>query len=60
MARLAYDAYCQTVGGTAFNGDKLPAFEGTNSTIQAGWVSAANAIVGYLQGGPPAVDELSD
>lgn len=59
MAKLAYTAYSQAVGGKAFNGDQLPAYEGTPSTIQAAWVSAVNAVVSYLQGGPPAADDLA-
>lgn len=58
MAKLAYGAYAQTVGFKAVNGDKLPDFDAMTDLIQAAWVSAVNAIVGYLQGGPPAVDEL--
>lgn len=27
VARKLYDAYCQAVGGTAFNGDPLPKSE---------------------------------
>lgn len=57
MARLAYSAYAQNVGNKAVNGDNLPTFDATPSTVQSAWVSAVNAVVTYLQGGPPAADD---
>lgn len=56
MAKLAYGAYAQSVGFKAFNGDNLPDFDKLSDTIAAAWVSAVNAVVGYLQDGPPAED----
>ena len=37
LAKLAYDIYCKAVGGKAFNGDLLPAFEATPERIQKAW-----------------------
>lgn len=38
LAKDAYDAYCQAVGGkSAVTGDPLPAFEKTNEMVQRGW-----------------------
>ena len=44
-AEVAYDAYCKSVGGKAFNGDTLPAFGQTPERIQAAWVAATRAAI---------------
>jgi hypothetical protein len=44
LGRLAYDTYVQSVGGVAFNGDKLPPFEGLSVKISVAWVAAARAV----------------
>lgn len=44
MARLAYETYCESVGGKAFNGDDLPPFEHVPLKITTAWVAAARAV----------------
>ena len=49
-AKKAYDAYCEAVGGVAFNGDKLPSseefFNDPSKQKQANaWLVAVNAIL---------------
>jgi hypothetical protein len=44
MAKAAYDAYKESVGGTAFNGDQLPEFSGLNLKITTAWLAAARAV----------------
>lgn len=56
MAKLAYGAYGQTTDFKNYQGLPMPAWDALGDTIQAAWISAANAIVGYLQGGPAAED----
>lgn len=48
LAKMAYDAYSESVGGKAFNGDPLPAFKDVPERIKYAWDKAALAIV------PPA------
>ncbi len=43
-ARVAYGAYCESVGGKAFNGDTLPEFSQTPERIQNAWVAVVKAI----------------
>jgi hypothetical protein len=42
--QLAYDTYCASVGGVAFNGDQLPPFEDTPDRVRDGWVAASVAV----------------
>lgn len=56
MAKLAYGAYGQTTDFKNYQGNPMPRWDDLGDTIQAAWVSAANAISNYLVG-PPAVDE---
>ncbi|GAA0494145.1 hypothetical protein Ade02nite_20640 [Paractinoplanes deccanensis] len=44
LARIAYDAYCTAVGGKAFNGDDLPAFDDVPQRIKDAWIVAATAV----------------
>lgn len=44
LARVGYDAYCVSVGGVAFNGDRLPEFKDVPDKIQQAWMNAAVAI----------------
>lgn len=49
-AKLAYETYCASVGGRAFNGDPLPDWEkfatDPNKQVQAnGWRAAARALL---------------
>ena len=49
-AQAAWAAYCEAVGGKAFNGDSLPAWsvmvaDSKKKQIVAGWRAAANAAV---------------
>jgi hypothetical protein len=59
MAKLAYAAYGQTTDFKNYQGNPMPNWEDLGDTIQAAWMSAANAVAGYLEG-PPAADELHD
>lgn len=59
MAKLAYAAYGRTTDFKNFQGSPMPNWGDLGDTIQAAWVSAANAVAGYLMG-PPAADELHD
>jgi hypothetical protein len=43
-ARLAYDTYREAVGGTAFNGLTLPAFDDLGDRQKSGWVEVAAAL----------------
>lgn len=57
--QLAYDTYCETVGGRAFNGDQLPPFDqdgdGPNRDhIRAGWIAAALAVAEDVLVRPPS------
>lgn len=50
LAGKMYDAYCQAVGGKAFNGDDLPKWEAfradPNKLVQSNaWVVAANVAI---------------
>ena len=44
LGKLAYDAYVESVGGVAFNGDRLPPFEGVPLKINVAWIAAARAV----------------
>lgn len=44
LAKVAYDAYCVSVGGKAFNGDDLPPFENVPERIQRAWIAAVVAV----------------
>lgn len=57
MAKLAYGAYGQTTDFKNYQGLPMPAWDALGDTIQGAWVAAINAVVGYLQGGPPAQDD---
>jgi hypothetical protein len=49
LARTAYDAYCVSVGGKAFNGDNLPPFSDVPAHIQAAWITSVSAVVQRLE-----------
>ncbi|MDT0435598.1 MULTISPECIES: hypothetical protein [Streptomyces] len=44
-AQTAYEAYVESVGGRAFNGDALPDWEALPARIQTAWHAAANALL---------------
>lgn len=44
MGRAAYEAYCESVGWKAFNGDPLPQYTALQISIRTGWVAAARAV----------------
>lgn len=44
LARIAYDAYCESVGGKAFNGDDLPPFADVPQRIKDAWIAAVTAV----------------
>jgi hypothetical protein len=57
--KLAYDVYCESVGGVAFNGDQLPPFDedgdGPNrDQIRAAWIAAAAAVAADVTGADTA------
>lgn len=46
--RAAYEAYCDAVGGKAFDGSELPTWDqlkARNPVIASAWRVAANAVV---------------
>jgi hypothetical protein len=50
LGRINYTAYCKAVGGVAFNGDPLPAWEvmvkdPTKVKIVRAWVEGADAVI---------------
>jgi hypothetical protein len=49
LARVAYDAYCEAVGGKAFNGDTLPGFDAVPERIRNAWVVSVSAVVRRLE-----------
>jgi hypothetical protein len=43
--KVAYDAYCESVGGVSkFTGEKLPVFEDQDADIRRAWNAAAEAV----------------
>ncbi len=45
LAKIAYDAYCQSTGGVSLiSGDKLPEFGSLKLEIQDAWYAAAEAV----------------
>jgi hypothetical protein len=42
--RIAYTAYCRSVGFKAFNGDELPPFDRVPENIREAWMAAAGVI----------------
>jgi hypothetical protein len=72
LGRRAYEAYCDAVGGVAFNGDQLPTWDeqqDRNPTIAHGWRCAGRAaadnapaqeqIAGYRNLGPALVRSIA-
>lgn len=54
LAKEMYTAYCQGVGGVAWNGDVLPSWEvfandGSKSKQVNGWLIAASRAIEYLR-----------
>jgi hypothetical protein len=46
MAKIAYEAYCETTGWkSAISGADLPPFEKTPQAVQTGWIAAAKAVL---------------
>lgn len=44
LAALAYTAYAEAVGGRAYNGDPLPAWDALPDAIKAAWAASADAV----------------
>ena len=45
LAKIAYDAYCQSTGGVSLvSGDKLPEFGDLKQSIRDAWMAAAGAV----------------
>lgn len=72
LGRIAYEAYCDTVGGVAFNGDPLPTWEQQcerSPKIAEAWRSASRAavdeastasqITGYQNLSPAHIDAIN-
>jgi hypothetical protein len=48
VAKVAYSAYCESVGGIAFNGDQLPTWaeqKERSPRIAGAWIAAVKAAV---------------
>lgn len=55
LAKLAYQAYGQQRNFKNYQGDQMPEWDELGSGIQDGWIAAAGAVAGFLQG-PTASD----
>lgn len=44
LAQIGYEAYAESCGGKAFNGDDLPTFDNLRPAIREHWEKAADAI----------------
>lgn len=44
LARIAYEAYKDAVGGRSVHGEELPYFGALDETVVAGWSAAAAAV----------------
>lgn len=58
-ARAAYAGYVEEVGGTAFNGNPLPDFDGLGERQKNGWRRAASDVLsmGSLDTGPTSIQD---
>ena len=47
---IAYDAYCRSVGGKAYNGEPLPAFADiAKDSVRRGWEHAARGVLAHIE-----------
>lgn len=50
LGRVAYEAYCQSVGGKSpITGDTLPPFEVLTFQVSVAWIAAARAVAGQVR-----------
>lgn len=50
LARLAYEAYCESVGGkSAITGDPLPIYEALPIDVHVAWIAAARAVASRVR-----------
>lgn len=50
LGRVAYEAYCQSVGGKSpVTGDKLPPVEELRFEVWVAWIAAARAVAGQVR-----------
>lgn len=45
LAAKAVNAYSETVGGYALNGQKIPPFDLMTERVRAGWINAVQVII---------------
>jgi hypothetical protein len=49
LGRIAYNAYCESVGWKSFAGEPLPQWDDVLLHIKLGWVGAAVAVAEHLR-----------
>ena len=52
LGRVAFEAYCEAVGGTTYDGKPIPGWDelsGDRATVQGGWEAAAEAIRQHMR-----------
>lgn len=48
IAKIAFEAYSNAVGGTNVAGNPIPPWEELGEKVQGGWTAAVNAMANYL------------
>jgi hypothetical protein len=48
LARVAYEAYGESVGWKDFQGTEMPKFDDLPEKIKQAWIAAADAVDGYV------------
>ena len=58
--KIAYDAYCEAVGGKAYNGEPLPSYADIEKkSVVHGWEAAAQAVVmAHIEATQKLADEV--
>lgn len=62
MGQLAFEAYCEAVGGQTFDGKPIPGWEelhGDRLKVQGGWEAAAQAVLRRQEAGTGAVRDVA-
>lgn len=49
LGRVAYEAYCQSVGGKSVQGETLPPYEELSFEVSTAWVASARAVAGQVR-----------
>jgi hypothetical protein len=49
LGRIAYNAYCESVGWKSFTGDPLPQWDEVRLDLKLGWVGASVAVAEHLR-----------